>query len=87
MTSNCEHGTFVADVDVKRLLDFPDGLVTSYSTDIRIQCADCGTKMQFVGIPTMGVSNCTPTVSVDGFELRAPIIPCPAINPIGDKRE
>lgn len=74
---SCQHLNFRAAVDVHRLTDDtnPDSIV-GYTSDIHIFCAECGIPFQFLGIP-QGVSftNNKPMVSLDGTELRTPIIP------------
>ena len=84
----CNHKNFTAQVNVYRMhegvnideilkagaVEEPE--ITSYTTDIKIQCADCGMPFQFLGLP-MGVSPTFPTRSMDGLELRQPIKPSP----------
>lgn len=69
----CVHFGFLATGDVNRLTDSDGGPVTGYAADIRIKCADCGLPFVFVGVP-FGSSPNQPMVSVDGQELRAPLI-------------
>ena len=74
VTCACEHLEFEARVEVGRLTEGEGGKVTSFSADVRITCTDCGKPFLFVGVP-FGLSPNQPTVSVDGQELRCPIIP------------
>lgn len=69
----CEHMHFVAEVNVGRLTD-EQGVVTHYTTDIKIMCAACKIPFEFVGLP-LGHSPYRPTVSMDGLTLAAPITP------------
>jgi hypothetical protein len=71
--SQCLHMNFHAQVNVGRLTN-DSGVVTSYTTDITVKCADCNTPLEFVGLP-LGSSPYHPTVSMDGLELQAPITP------------
>lgn len=71
---NCEHQNFVANVAVGRLTKDEDGPVTGYVADVRIECADCGRKMQFLGLPT-GYDTGAACVSVDGLEARLALCP------------
>lgn len=70
----CDHQTFECVTTVNRLVSKDGGPVTHYSADIKIRCLDCNTLFEFVGLP-WGTSPYRPTVSMDGFELRAPITP------------
>lgn len=75
-TSPCPHETFTAEVAVNRLTD-GGGPVTSFMADVRLSCAECGEPFRFVGVP-FGVSPGQPCVSVDGRELRLPVLPAGA---------
>ena len=68
----CEHNDFTASVGVARLTEVEGGPATHFAAEIRIECAECGQKFEFVGLP-LGSSAYKPTVSMDGEELRAPI--------------
>ncbi len=85
---DCKHRNFRAQVNVFRMhgglnideimkngaVEEPE--ITSYTTDITINCAECGIPFQFLGLP-LGVSPEFPTRSFDGLELRQPIKPSP----------
>lgn len=70
--ADCEHNNFKAHVGVSRLTEVEGGPATHFAAEIRIECADCGQRFEFVGLP-LGSSAYKPTVSMDGEELRAPI--------------
>jgi hypothetical protein len=72
--NDCKHETFEASVNVGRLTDGDDGPVTSYVAEIKIVCAICRVEFGFLG-PAAGVRNDEPTTSMDGLELRCPIVP------------
>lgn len=44
------------------------------SVEITARCKICEEPMRFIGVP-MGISLARPTVSVDGEELRVPMVP------------
>ena len=71
---SCEHEEFAAFVDVARLSDDDGGPINGYSANIRIDCARCGERFRFVGVPA-GLSFSKPTCSVDEGELHVPIRP------------
>lgn len=71
---SCEHLNFTANVKVTRLTSEEGGPVTGYTTDITVNCHECGLPFTFVGVPG-GYSPSQPMVNVDGTTLRAPIIP------------
>jgi hypothetical protein len=74
----CPHENFAASVDVNRITagdDEPDPV--AYSADIRVECADCGEKMRWLGVQA-GTSPKRPMCSVDESELRAPLRPASA---------
>lgn len=70
---SCQHENFNAVVDVNRIVPYEDGDVIVYHADIKISCRDCGQALEFVGLPN-GISFYRPTVSLDGQELRAPMV-------------
>ena len=70
----CDHENFKADFGVGRLTSSDGRPVTHYITEICVRCADCGEQFQWQGLP-LGSSAYRPTVSMDGYELRAPIMP------------
>jgi hypothetical protein len=70
----CPHESFAARVDVIRLTDSPESAaVTGYTTEIHIECAQCGRPLAFA-CPEIGSLNDRPTASPDGLELRAPLV-------------
>lgn len=75
--TTCDHPTFAAVVSVGRLTDDQTGCVVAYEADVRVQCDACGEPFTFQGLPA-GSSSGHPTVSVDGQELRAPMLPASA---------
>lgn len=74
---SCQHLNFAASVNVCRLTaDTNPELVIGYAADVKINCADCGMPFEFVGLPKgISATNSKPTVSMDGMELRAPLVP------------
>lgn len=70
----CEHTNFTASVSVARLSEEDGGVITGYSADLKICCADCGLPFQFIGVPN-GYSPFEPKASIDNEELRLPITP------------
>lgn len=71
----CPHENFAANVEVNRLTASDDDpTVIGYTADIRVECAQCGEKFRWIGVPA-GMSPVHPAVSVDETELRAPIRP------------
>lgn len=71
----CPHLNFEAVVEVARIEDRV-GLEGGprLMAHVQVRCAECKTRCQFVGLP-MGLDFQKPMVSVDGFELRAPLQP------------
>jgi hypothetical protein len=76
MNQTCYHENFQAQVTVARIENEkePFSLPRYYYAEVRINCAECQVEFHFVGIPG-GLSPFMPSVSVDGCELRAPIVP------------
>lgn len=74
--TDCEHVEFAAEVDAVRLTagEHVGAPVTGYTADVRIRCAACGTRFQFVG-PDVGLSGARPMVSLDGCEVHLPMRP------------
>lgn len=70
---DCKHEKFHCSCTVARLTD-EGGSVTGYNLDVKVQCLDCKTFFEFVGVPA-GISPSKPMASVDFTELRAPIRP------------
>ena len=46
-----------------------------FTCEVRVECADCGRKFQFIGLPLGLDLQERATMSVDGQELRAAIAP------------
>jgi hypothetical protein len=65
----CTHPDFEAVVRVNRLED-----VGRFVADVQVRCAACGVRFRWLGFE-MGLHPTEPRVSVDHFELRAPIEP------------
>lgn len=70
----CQHEEFHCDAAVGRLSTVEGGPITHYCAGVTIKCRQCDQRFQFVGLP-MGMSAYRPTVSIDGTELRAPLMP------------
>lgn len=71
----CPHMNFNASVNVFRLTDSKDETkVIGYTTEIRVNCAECGLPFEFIGVDA-GMMPSKPMASVDAQELRAPIRP------------
>lgn len=75
--TTCDHPTFAAVVSVGRLTDDQAGRVVAYEAEVKVRCDACGESFTFQGLPA-GSSGEHPTVSVDGQELRAPMLPASA---------
>ena len=71
--TQCDHLNFAAEVDVHRLTN-EAGEVTGYMADLRIRCAHCGRRMQFLGLPN-GVNTRGAAASIDDLEAHLAIIP------------
>ena len=65
----CKHEDFSASVDVNRLED-----TGRFSADVRINCANCGIAMRFLGLP-VGLDINGAAVNLDGTEARLGIHP------------
>jgi len=61
-------------VHVVAMNDTEGGPFTRWCAEIWIWCEECGARFRFVGVP-LGLSAGQPTVSVDGYELRVPMVP------------
>lgn len=73
---SCPHLNFTAQVGVHRLTaegEEPER-VTGYMAEVKIQCADCGRNMQFLGLEA-GIDTGGAAVSVDGLEARLGLVP------------
>lgn len=64
---------FAVKADVFRI-ENGKGVVTAYSAEIGVRCAECGVRFRWLGLG-MGLSPDEPMTDVPGFELRAPITP------------
>lgn len=75
----CYHLMFDASVQIARVGEADanntmPGMPTAFVAEITIKCGDCGEHFKFDGVPA-GLSYDSPSTSVDGRELRAPIRP------------
>ena len=71
----CPHLNFNAYVAVNRIHrdgGAPDDIV-AYTADIKVACRECGQPFEFFGFPC-GMSFYQATVSIDGQELRVPLV-------------
>lgn len=80
--ARCEHMNFKATVAVGRISETEGGPITSYCADVRVECAGCGLKFRFVGLP-YGYHFRQPTLSIDGTELRAVLEPAHVVEIAG----
>lgn len=71
---SCTHLNFEATVGVARIEDKPSGTITGFNAEIRIHCADCGQKFQFLGLE-LGMDTQGARCSMDGLEARIAISP------------
>ena len=78
----CAHMHFETHARIGRLSDVEGGPITGYTSDIKIQCADCGLPFRFRGFAA-GSHYAEPRVSADGLELRAPLEPAYAVEICG----
>ena len=72
----CQHEQFGCYADVNRILGESIGTpdkVVCFSLDLKVHCVECGTSLEFVGLP-LGMSFYRPTVSIDGQEARLPMV-------------
>lgn len=83
--SRCPHLTFVAAVDVSRIVPElapeeegraprADDDVVCFRAAIRVECADCGAQLGFRTAGVVGDLPDRPAVSPDALELRVPLI-------------
>lgn len=70
----CAHENFNVQAVTNRLTPTEGAAVNCYTMDITVQCADCGTPFQFIGVDS-GFSPDRPMSSVDMLELSVPIVP------------
>jgi hypothetical protein len=78
----CQHQNFECHASAGRLSRKEGGPITHYCADIVIKCAECGEKFDFIGL-SLGMSAYRPTVSMDGTELRVPLMPHGMLPPEG----
>lgn len=74
MVASCPHENFACQCDVARMSKDIGGPITDYHMDMRLECADCGTPFEFMGLPH-GISPDKPMGSPDNKEARMPIRP------------
>lgn len=74
----CNHDEIETTVDLDRLTETEGGPIVGWSADIRISCVVCGERFVFLG--PCGSSFKGPTVSLDGYTLRAPLGPASSTN-------
>lgn len=70
----CDHPNFSAQVDVNRLSQKDGGPITSYVSEIRVECAECGQPFKFI-CPDVGMMTDRPCISPNGQELRVYVEP------------
>lgn len=71
---SCEHEDFAAIAEVARVTNTEGGPVEGYMLELRVECAACHEPFCFRGLP-LGLSHLSPTGSLDGTVLTAPIHP------------
>lgn len=73
--TDCTHLNFDAHVGVSRIQksDMEPDVIVAYTAEIKIQCRECGQPFEFFGFP-MGMSFYRATVSINGQELRVPLV-------------
>ena len=71
----CEHPDFSAWVEVARITEVEGGPVKGFAAEIRVRCVACDEPFRWIGNYEVGSVANRPTVSPDGYELRAPIAP------------
>ncbi len=69
----CEHKNFEAVVEVNRIAP-EGGSLEGLMADVKVWCSDCDEKFWWTGCPP-GLSFTSPTVSIDGTQLHAPLRP------------
>ena len=70
----CKHMNFAANVSVARLNENPDGSVNGYMAEVRVHCAECGQKFQFLGLEP-GLDTQGASCSLDGLVANIAITP------------
>ena len=71
--SDCEHRSFAAQVNVRRLTD-EGGRVRNFLAEVSVRCTECSQPFHFVGLDA-GLSFVRPMVDVGATTLHAPIAP------------
>ena len=69
----CNHDEIETTVELDRLTETEGGPIVGWVADVRISCVVCGERFVFMG--PSGFSFKCPTVSLDGYTLRAPLGP------------
>lgn len=82
MPNPCKHELFCASVSVNRLNREDGGPIVAYTADVRVSCHQCGQPFEFFGLP-VGYSAYRPAVSLDGQELRVPLVVPGTVPPEG----
>lgn len=78
----CKHNNFKVTGKVGRITKKEGGEVYRYTLDVNVECIDCKTPFEFIGIELAGSSLNKPTTSSDFTQLRIPIRPfTDSINP------
>lgn len=72
--SNCQHLEFKALVNVARVLDGETEKISYFMAEIEVECAECGQKFVFEGLPR-GFNPNEPTSSCFGLKANLPIHP------------
>jgi len=70
----CDHHNFAVRANVARLTDVEDGPVKAFVCELEVECADCGTRFQFRGLPP-GYGSMGATCSVDALIANLAIVP------------
>lgn len=78
----CGHEDFEAHVEVNRLTHGNDPAVIGYAAEVKIDCARCGEKFRFIGMPA-GMMPDRPACSPDETEARLPIRPASSDDDFG----
>lgn len=71
---DCEHQNFNAFAAVGRMLkNDTDTKPAYFLVELKIECRDCGQRLEFVGLPC-GMSAYQPMGSLNGDEARLPMV-------------
>lgn len=72
---DCQHMVFMCNAKMTRLAESETSeKIVGYRADIKVHCGECGQPFEWIGLPG-GFNPAFPTVSLDGFEMWAPIRP------------